>query len=67
MLGLVFSQVALFRSARRPIGAQCGNSARWDLCGGRPGLLARGVPTATPRYPYPGTHRWRGTRYWLLG
>jgi hypothetical protein len=25
-------------------GAQCGNSARWDLCGGRP---ARAVPTAT--------------------
>jgi len=25
-------------------GAQCGNSACWDLCGGRP---ARAVPTAT--------------------
>ena len=25
-------------------GAQCGNSARWDLCGGPP---ARAVPTAT--------------------
>jgi RNA-directed DNA polymerase len=25
-------------------GAQCGNSARWDLCGGP---LARAVPTAT--------------------
>ncbi|HEY3034511.1 MAG TPA: hypothetical protein VGJ54_07615, partial [Streptosporangiaceae bacterium] len=28
-------------------GAQCGNSARWDLCGGPP---ARAVPTATGRY-----------------
>ena len=26
-------------------GAQCGNPARWDLCGGLP---ARAVPTATP-------------------
>ncbi len=26
------------------VGAQCGNSARWDLCGGPP---ARAVPTAT--------------------
>ena len=26
------------------LGAQCGNSARWDLCGGAP---ARAVPTAT--------------------
>ena len=26
------------------MGAQCGNSARWDLCGGPP---ARAVPTAT--------------------
>jgi hypothetical protein len=25
------------------VGAQCGNSARWDLCGGRP---ERAVPTA---------------------
>ena len=28
-------------------GAQCGNSARWDLCGGPP---ARAVPTATGRF-----------------
>src|SRR6478609_7083964 len=29
-------------------GAQCGNPARWDLCGGPP---VRAVPTAThPRY-----------------
>ena len=28
------------------VGAQCGNSARWDLRGGPP---ARAVPTATPR------------------
>jgi hypothetical protein len=27
------------------VGAQCGNPARWDLCGGPP---ARAVPTATP-------------------
>ena len=26
--------------------AQCGNSARWDLCGG---LLERAVPTATKK------------------
>jgi hypothetical protein len=26
------------------VGAQCGSSARWDLCGGRP---VRAVPTAT--------------------
>ena len=26
------------------VGAQCGSSARWDLCGGRP---ERAVPTAT--------------------
>src|SRR5260370_2269762 len=26
------------------VGAQCGNPARWDLCGGPP---ARAVPTAT--------------------
>jgi hypothetical protein len=40
--------------ARRPsgcalspeVGAQCGSSARWDLCGGR---RATGVPTATRR------------------
>jgi hypothetical protein len=30
-------------------GAQCGNSARWDLCGGPP---ARAVPTATGAF-YP--------------
>ncbi len=28
-------------------GAQCGNSARWDLCGGPP---ARAVPTATGKF-----------------
>ncbi|MGP7996142.1 MAG: tetratricopeptide repeat protein [Streptosporangiaceae bacterium] len=28
------------------VGAQCGNPARWDLCGGPP---ARAVPTATLR------------------
>ncbi len=28
-------------------GAQCGKSARWDLCGGPP---ARAVPTATGRF-----------------
>ncbi len=28
-------------------GAQCGNPARWDLCGGPP---ARAVPTATGRF-----------------
>ena len=28
-------------------GAQCGNSARWDLCGGP---SARAVPTATGRF-----------------
>jgi hypothetical protein len=26
------------------VGAQCGNAARWELCGGRRGT---GVPTAT--------------------
>ncbi len=34
---------ALRRHAPK-VGAQCGNSARWDLCGGPP---ARAVPTAT--------------------
>ena len=34
---------ALLRQASE-VGAQCGNSARWDLCGGPP---ARAVPTAT--------------------
>ena len=36
---------ALLRQASE-VGAQCGNSARWDLCGGPP---ARAVPTATDR------------------
>ncbi|MGA3221784.1 MAG: hypothetical protein ABSE77_22430, partial [Acidimicrobiales bacterium] len=30
-------------------GAQCGSSARWDLCGGPP---VRAVPTATPLLIY---------------
>jgi hypothetical protein len=38
---------ALRRHAPK-VGAQCGNSARWDLCGGPP---ARAVPTATALGP----------------
>src|SRR5258707_1143555 len=38
------------------VGAQCGSSARWDLCGGPP---ARAVPTATE---FLGCRfRWRGS------
>ena len=42
--------------ARPERGAQCGSSARWDLCGGPP---ERVVPTATP-CP-------RSQYHWLLG
>ena len=31
------------------VGAQCGNSARWDLCGGR---RVTGVPTANDHFEY---------------
>ena len=42
-------------------GAQCGNSARWDLCGGRP---ARAVPTATEAGREGRVHRLRRLDGW---
>jgi len=49
-------------------GAQCGNSARWDLCGGPP---ARAVPTATrygvasKTFSYLRAFLWRRVVRWL--
>ncbi len=43
-------EASTLRRHSSEVGAQCGNSARWDLCGGRSVMI---VPTATREDPNP--------------